>query len=166
VTPILLPAGDPGAKGDGEPFFNLVVDLTQDDLCNVSLELTGVVEDAFALGSDLVSDFLGDLGAKGLTAFTEIILDKGLPDSGGDPPGVLEGGIEDLSDEVVDAALDLAGRHAAARVSKHIVIRGHLRRRTLMLDACGGGGGGGGGGGCSGEMLRGRKRRESRKIFE
>jgi hypothetical protein len=105
VTPILLPAGGPGAKRDAEVFLNLVVDFDQDDLSDVSLELTSVVEDALALGSDLVSNFGGDLGAKGLTASSEIFLDKSLPDHGGDPLCALEGGVEDLTDEVVNALL-------------------------------------------------------------
>jgi hypothetical protein len=116
VTPVLLPAGGPGAEWDAEILLDLVVDLGQDDLCDVSLELTGVVEDALALGNDLVSNFGGDLGAEGLTASAEIFLDKGLPDHGGDPFGALKRSIKDLQDEVVDALLHSGGEYDAARL--------------------------------------------------
>jgi hypothetical protein len=49
VTSIQHLPGDLDANGDNEPFVNLVVDLTPADLCNVSLDSTGVVEDAFTL---------------------------------------------------------------------------------------------------------------------
>jgi hypothetical protein len=116
VTPILFPAGGPGAKWNAKIFLDLVVDLGEDDFSDVSLELTSVVEDALALGNDLVSNFGGDLGAKGLTASAEIFLDKSLPDHGGDPFGALKGSIEDLQDEVVDALLHSGGEHDAAQV--------------------------------------------------
>lgn len=111
-----------------------MVDFGDDDLDDVSLELTGVVKDALALGNDLVSDFFGDLGAKGLTAGTEIILDKGLPGDGSDPLGSLEGGLEGLGDQVVDAGLDPVGQHDAARACEYVGIRGLSGGRTFMLE--------------------------------
>jgi hypothetical protein len=130
VTSILLPAGDLSPNGDGEPLLNLVVDLTQADLCNVSLALTGVVEDAFTLRPCLRFLRRSRRGwpdrRQTRSSLMRLVRLWRLPP-------LLEGSIENLRDEVVDAALDLAGRHAAALVCEYKNTRIHAGRYIYIV---------------------------------
>lgn len=124
VTSIPFLTRGPGAKRVAEFLLHFVVDLGHEKLDNVVLELSGVVEDFLAFGSDPVSDLRCDLSANGLTTGAEVVLDKTLPDHGCEPLSALVGGVEDLSDEVVDAGFGKRGDHCAAQVCEHGGIKG------------------------------------------